>query len=365
MRIHHPLALAAVALCLSACVSVLRSDKATPASAGIRYFLPQPFILVTPNLDGTLVVEKVYLPDPDNEYVVAARSVLGSYTLNVGRNEKGFLESVSFNADSSGFGKQLVQTAANVRAAEIDAAAAKAKADAAADKAVADKDSAAVAAAEKALREAQLGYDVAARKLALLLELREQRNPPASIGEQIFTARLALAEMKVRLDAAALARSGVANQLAAANGPARAPRRKAPEPVFYRVDMSADSVALRQAFVQSDRLAWKAPKADAPEPKLEMLPAAQVVRPADKSKALTATVKANQYLSAAAFLDVTPPLPGLAPLFSLRPDRVTVDIELPKGAPAGDYDVAGSFTPAADEDAAEPARRTFRIRVEP
>ncbi len=51
--------LAFTALCLPGCVSVIRSQKATPDSAGIRYFLPQPFILVTPNLDGSLASQYV------------------------------------------------------------------------------------------------------------------------------------------------------------------------------------------------------------------------------------------------------------------------------------------------------------------
>ncbi|MEC5160340.1 MULTISPECIES: hypothetical protein [unclassified Janthinobacterium] len=364
LPLRSALAAAFAALCLPGCVSVIGSQRATPDSAGIHYFLPQPFILVTPNLDGTLSVEKVYLPDPDNEYVISAKSVLGNYTLAVERNEKGFLDTVSFNGDGSGIGKQLVQTAASARAAGADAAAARAKAEAAAEKAAAERERAALAGADKLRRDAQLDVDIAQRKLALLLELRGQPGAPSSIATQIFTARLALAEMLVRLDAAAWARTAVAHGLAAAHGPAAHAPRTAPEPVFFRVDMSADSVALRQAFAQSDRATWTAPRADPAQAALELMPAAQVVRPLARTAALTATVKANRLLREAAFLQMTPAVPGLAPLFSLRPDRVSVDVELPKGIPAGDYELAGSFVPVAGEEPTEALRRTFVVRVE-
>ncbi len=356
--------LAFTALCLPGCVSVIRSQKATPDSAGIRYFLPQPFILVTPNLDGSLAVEKVFLPDPDNEYVISASSVLGNYTLAVERNEKGFLDTVSFDGDGSGIGKQLVQTAASARVAGADAAAARAKEDAASDKAAAERVRAALAAADKAQREAQLDFDIAERRLALLLELRGTPGAPATLAAQIFAARLALAEMLVRRDAAALARTGAAAGLAAPSGPAGQGPRRAPEPVFFRVDMSADSVALRQAFAQADRATWTAPKADPAQDRLELMPAAQVVRPLARTLALTATVKANLFLREAAFVQMTPAVPGLAPLFSLRPDRVTVDVELPKGTPAGDYEVVGNFVPAGEAAPAEALRRSFMVRVE-
>ena len=45
---------------------------------------------------------------------------LQSFVLKLAR-EKGFLETISFNADSTGVAKQMIQSGAALRSAEIDA----------------------------------------------------------------------------------------------------------------------------------------------------------------------------------------------------------------------------------------------------
>ena len=363
-RFSTTMALLLSTMNLGGCVSQLHVSKAQPDSPGIRYFLPQPFIVVTPGLDGAVTVEKVYLPDPDNEYTIVASSLLGNYTLDVNRNEMGFLELVSFHSDDSGMAKQLVQSAGAIRAAEIDAAAALAKTEAANDKEALESERAALAAAGKALNTAQLNLDIAQSRLAALLQRQKEPNPPSTLGTQILAASLAAQEALLRRDAAALEKNALATPGASLRA-VRAGGPGAPEPVFFRVDMQTASVTLRQAFLQSDRLTWRAPRLGATLDDLSLLPEAQVLRPTDKSPAMTATVKANRDISTvqlASFNSVPPglPLPPLAPLLSLRPDRVTLDIELPKGMAAGDYRIGLRF----NNGASQTDQRALLIRIE-
>ena len=76
---------------------------------------------------------------------------------------------------------------------------------------------------------------------------------------------------------------------------------------------------------------------------LLVLPVAQPVRPAEKTKALTAVVKATQAMLAAGAARFAPKGPGAKelapPLVSLLSDRVTLAIELPPDLPSGDYEL--------------------------
>jgi hypothetical protein len=348
---------------LAGCISSITVTKATPETPGIHYCLPQPFVQVTPNKDGTVVVEVIYLPDPDNEYAVQASSVLGSYTIDFNRNEKGFLETVSFNADTTGIAKQLIQSGAAVRSAEIDAKAAKAKDDAADAKDARDKVTAAVAAADKAQKDAQTAVDIAQKKLNLLVEISTQPKPPEDIDKQIIAAKLTLAEAEVKRDAATVAYNAAKENPAAANAAPTTPM--APEPVFLKVVMTKDTVRLVQEFAQEDRATWVVPTTDATTTELTVLPFRQVVHPNEKNKALIATVKADRELVDATFSGIDPPLKETAwsPVFSLRADKMTVDIEFPPDTARGRYTVDGEFK-NGPKDAVKKTTRQFIIQIE-
>jgi len=193
------LACLAMCACLGGCISIVSVEKATPASTGVRFFLPEVFLKVVYKADGSVVVEKHYMPDPTNEYVINARSLFGNYTLDVNRSDQGFLQLVTLETDSTAVAKQIATSYGNVRAAEIEAQSAKAKADASAAKDASDKAKAALDAADQARRDAATAVDVAQRKLDLL----QQRRPvPADIDDQVFAARLALSEAQAKRDAA-------------------------------------------------------------------------------------------------------------------------------------------------------------------
>lgn len=364
---------------LQGCVSYVSVKKATATADGIRYFLPETFIQVTPATDGSVTVETVLLPDPANEYAVEAHSFLGKYTIDVNRSAKGFLETVNFNSDSTGIGKQLLQTAGSLRAAEIEAKAGKAKTDAADAKAAAEKTATALSAADTALKEAEVNLQIAEARRQVLIERSTEPNPPQDIAAQILSARLAVSDATLKRDAAAAARNAAASNAAmnaAAGNTSGSGTLKAPEPVFFKVEMTPRSVKLVQAFAQSndnknwvvmqrDRDTWKVPDADVTVKGIVVLPAQQVVHRNKVTGAQRATVRADRELIDATFDEITqsPRSVSRTPIISLRADKRTVDIELPPEYPAGDYKVRAIFKPTV-KSADDSNTKEFLIRLE-
>lgn len=244
---------ALLALASTGCVSIVSVEKATPASTGVRFNLPEVFIQVTPKADGTMEVKKLFLADPRQEYVVNTTSLFGNYTIDVERGDNNLLSQVTFDADTSAVAKQLVTSAAAVRTARMEAAAARAKAEA--DEARAAE--ARMAAVTRARDDAKVAQDVAEARASLLRSRPGGRTPAHE--EQALAADLAAAEAKVRFEAARQA----ADEAAARQGAARKPRGgafpQAPEPVFYRVEMKPGTVILREAFPQEHRDTWHPP----------------------------------------------------------------------------------------------------------
>lgn len=352
--------LLAACACLGGCISIVSVEKATPKSEGVRYFLPEVFIKVSLKPDGTLAVEPVYLPDPSNEYVVSAKSLFGNYTLDLNRTEEGFLGMVTMESDTSAVAKQLATSYGNVRAAQIDAQAAKAKADAAAAKDASDKAKAALDTADKARKDAGTAVDVAQRKLQLLQQRSREAAPPTDIEDQVLAARLALAEAEAKRDAAESAYASLLGSSidAAGRGPAAASsldearemklthplieqQPTAPGPMFYRVVMDEKSAGLVEAFPQGRLVTWQPPIA----PDFDVLPASIVIRPESGTNALTATIKSNYpvidvQVSRFSRGDVDL---RREPLVALQSDHVSVKIDMPKDTPKGQYTLETIF----------------------
>lgn len=363
----------ASAVLVSGCVStVMVKPVANATSSGIHYHLPQVFIRLTPGADGNITVEKLFLPDPQQEYVITASSYLGNYTIDVNRSESGMLETVSFNSDGTAVAKQFLASQAAVRAAEIDTRAAKDKAAATESKAASDKTKTALEAADKARKDALVALNVATNKFQLLDTLSKEASAPNDIKAQVLTARLAVVETQTKYEAALLAYNTLADSVAAATGidakagnSAAGKRPQAPTPVFYKVEMQKDTVVLREAIAQQDLDTWKVPPPSTPPEPLTAMPVAQVVRPAEKTQALTAKLTANQMLLSAVAERLAPAGsngPGLKPqpVVSLMNDRVTLAVELPQDLPAGDYDLDIVVTSGKPND---PKRDTLAIKL--
>ncbi len=101
------------------------TDINNPTVAGVRYYLPKPYLQVTPQADGTISVDVIYLPDRSHAYAISTSSKLSSYTFQVSRDEKGLLTAIEYKASTTAVGQQLAASAGaaavqayNIRAAQ-------------------------------------------------------------------------------------------------------------------------------------------------------------------------------------------------------------------------------------------------------
>ena len=81
-------------------------DKLPPK--GLRYHLPQPFLVVYGDRKGKVHVEKVNLPDPTNEYAVSTRSVFSKHEFRISL-DRGMLKDVYYSKDDTGVAKELIE----------------------------------------------------------------------------------------------------------------------------------------------------------------------------------------------------------------------------------------------------------------
>jgi hypothetical protein len=197
------------------------SDHATNQSAGIRYSLPKPYIQVTPQGDGSVVADIVYLPDPENSYVIDGKSYLAFHSLNIS-TEEGLLKKIVWTGDSSAVFAQGVSSGAAVAEKNIASDA----------KSAAERDTK-VESAQKAVDEAQLAVDMAASDLELLVA----NNASA---DAILKAKVALNEAQLKL-AAARKKVNVAAGNARADSPEMKERTKNAGPVLFAINERLNS----------------------------------------------------------------------------------------------------------------------------
>lgn len=120
-------------LVLGGCINKITAKKVNPLNPdadlnGVRYSLPRPFIVVTPKGDGTMEVETVYLPDPNNTYAVSGWSFLASHTLTLARETNGLLTKVNWNANNAEVAAELAKAGGQVASSKVTADAAARKA---------------------------------------------------------------------------------------------------------------------------------------------------------------------------------------------------------------------------------------------
>jgi hypothetical protein len=309
---------------LGGCVSTLSSVPATETARGLRYALPQPVLQVTPQADGTMAVEVLYLPDPNNTYAVTATSLLGGYTLEV-KTKEGLLESVTFNPDSSGVAEQAINAYGDIRKGQIDAGAAAEKA--ATTKA--DEKAKAAEAAAQALADQKTAVDIAVAKRDKLLELRGQG---VDIGDALTAAELAIVEAQqklIALQSAAAAKAASASMNLAANAAAadQGKFEAAAGPVFYRLAPSRDGTGRVDLIADDVQVMGPTSKPVKPAPKTPDLSYSivgpPVVRPGKNG--LVLKIRVNQAVAEIvdAGVKLRPDKAGVA----VRPVLVTPAIE--------------------------------------
>jgi hypothetical protein len=187
---------------LASCTTTITVKKVTVNKDGVeqnveglRYYLPRPYLLVTPGADGTITVTKKYLPDLDRQYAVTSKSYLAKHKLNVDISDEGFLTAFGSKSDSTDFAKATLEKATEFLKARADA-----------ETTAAQKQKDALAAAEDALAKAQAAVD------AINLELTEIEN--SQVGEDkkkelMLNARIRLAKATIDLQNATKARDAL------------------------------------------------------------------------------------------------------------------------------------------------------------
>ncbi|WP_395753800.1 hypothetical protein [Prosthecobacter sp.] len=88
-----------LASCMTRVSSRLVTEEGESRARGVRYRLPQPFLLVTPTKDG-LKVDKLMLPDYAAEYALDVQSYMASHKCTIQLNG-GMLQKVSFDVDNT------------------------------------------------------------------------------------------------------------------------------------------------------------------------------------------------------------------------------------------------------------------------
>jgi hypothetical protein len=118
---------AVLAGCASLDVTPVTNDNDATVK-GVRYCLPKPFIQATPQADGTIAVDVLYLPDRKQCYAIDSSSQMSSYTFKFSRDEKGLLTAIEYKGSTMAVGQQLAASAAaaevqtfNIKAAQAAA----------------------------------------------------------------------------------------------------------------------------------------------------------------------------------------------------------------------------------------------------
>lgn len=183
-------------LLLSACTTTMDVKHVTDKNddvEGIRYFLPRPYLLVSPAADGTITVETVYLPDLSEQYAITTKSIVAKHKLSVELDDHGFLKSFGTTSDSTDLAKTSIEQAGALQKARMDAA--QKESDKAAEAAKKKKD--AVAAADDAVTAAKAEVQDTEDEIKVL---QEAVNDASGAAKDDFQKKLV--DAKVRLEKA-------------------------------------------------------------------------------------------------------------------------------------------------------------------
>jgi hypothetical protein len=201
----QPVAVAIVvgvtAACATTKVTVRKVAPADAKTAGIRYSLPKPFLLVVPNTagDGGFTAKVVYLPDECQTYAIDARTRRGKYQLDVVTKD-GLLSKVVWNTkDNQAVNAEAIRVAGEIGKSELERRQ-KEREDAEAEKKAAIKAAdEALKASEKDLAEKSLNVDLATAKVAAA-EALQKEHPSDANSAALSAAKLELDQARIRFD---------------------------------------------------------------------------------------------------------------------------------------------------------------------
>jgi hypothetical protein len=228
---------------MSGCVSWLSVEKVTEETGsrntGIRYYLPQPFIRVTPQADGSIEVQELFLPDPKEQYAIDVVSLLSNHTLDI-TLEGGFLKKIQLDAKSAEVAKALIESGGKLAEAKLTT-------NAEVEKAAANAKNAAEGERQKKIATAQATLANEERDLAVInakLEVLRARPQSADRDRQILDLELERAEKQALVDAARSSLSTVSSGAFLAPGAKKEKEDPAYSPVLFRVVPDGDGVKL-------------------------------------------------------------------------------------------------------------------------
>lgn len=373
---------------LASCITTVDVRKVTPgaqpAPPGIPYFLPAPFLKVTPAGDGSLAVDIVYLPDPNHEYAAQARSVLAKYKLVLQLDENQLLKKVDWSGTSSDVAKQAVDSGAQVAKAKIEA-------NATAKKAADDKKAAAakerknaIAAAKTALGEAELQLTTARQRRDFLVAPGSGASPADKQA-----AELGLLDAQAARDAAAKKLAELEGDSSAATLAALAdkPVKGVPGPLLFRIVDDGQTVRLVPvSFVDNAPATKPTPTpviqgsfpSSSAETGEKATPIKLYVQGAGKVGAATKGVLSFHVVSNVQMDKVAPGAladrksnkpaqDASGKALSLREEDIILNsatefvVTLPKGIPDGSYDVNFGVTRAGAKSSEKPIKVVIEV----
>ncbi len=197
-----------VFLCLGCATTQVVVKKVTGQNPpdGIRYSLPRPFLLVTPNSngDGGFKAEVIYLPDDNQTYAIDASTKRGKYKLNVAVKD-GLLSKVAWAQTDSSIAAEGIRASGEILKSELGRV--KAEED--------ERRKESKAAQEEAAKARQaLEQDLAAKELDVKLAEAEVVSADAANDHDKTTNSLAaLRTAQLKLDQAVLRRDAAKTSL--------------------------------------------------------------------------------------------------------------------------------------------------------
>jgi hypothetical protein len=87
-------------------VKKVEAGKCPPK--GLRYHLPQPYLVIYGNKNGEAVVEHLTLPDVTSEYAISTRTFMSKYKFGVSL-DRGMLRNVEYSKDDTEVSKAIVE----------------------------------------------------------------------------------------------------------------------------------------------------------------------------------------------------------------------------------------------------------------
>lgn len=240
-----PRVVAAAALALLAgCTRVVVTRVDTGNEEGLRYYLPQSFLVVTPQEDGTIETHVEYVADRSQAYAVTATSYLATHNLVVKLNQ-GLLTEVSLTKDTSAVAAEVAKAAGEIQKTRIETqtAATKAASDKADTETKARKDARQKIVDSLALAQVDLAQ-ATAKKNALPAGSDEQKE--AAVAEAAAQAKVT--ELTRQLGAFDAGGTGAFSTLEDATKTKPAPFRhvKRPGPVLLRIEEDANTPGVLQ-----------------------------------------------------------------------------------------------------------------------